>query len=146
MNVSNLLNQWNTAIVSGSTTTLVVNHVVPPLTFAYGAPVTVTVTVTPHKPSTAPTGDVSLIAQNIPGAANPDLGVDCNILPNTPLAQGGSGCLNVTNGNFRIGSNGVTWSTTFLPGGTYPLIAHYAGDGTFLGSDSAPVTVTVNKR
>jgi hypothetical protein len=146
VNVTNLLANWSKAVVSGSTTTLVVNNGTSPLVFAYGAPVPVTVTVNPVAPATgAPTGDVSLIAQNIPGAANPNLGVDCNILPNTPPAQGGSGCFNVTFGNSNFSNNTVSWSTAFLPGGTYPLIAHYPGDGTFLGSDSAPVTVTINK-
>jgi hypothetical protein len=146
VNVTNLLANWSKAVVSGSATTLVVNNGTSPLVFAYGAPVPVTVTVNPVAPATgAPTGDVSLIAQNIPGAANPNLGVDCNILPNTPPAQGGSGCFNVTFGNSNFSNNTVSWSTAFLPGGTYPLIAHYPGDGTFLGSDSAPVTVTINK-
>jgi Bacterial Ig-like domain (group 3) len=31
-----------------------------------------------------------------------------------------------------------------LPGGTYSVHAHYAGDGTFAGSDSAPTTITVS--
>lgn len=148
VNVTNLLANWSKAVVSGSTTVLVLNNgAAPPFVFAYGAPVPVTVTVTPLAPATGiPTGDVSLIAQNIPGAANPNLGVDCNILPNTPPAQGGSGCLNITNSNFTfIGNNGVNWSTTFLPGGTYPLVAHYAGDSTFLGSDAVPVTVTIKQ-
>ena len=148
VNVTNLLANWSKAVVSGSTTVLVLNNgAAPPFVFAYGVPVPVTVTVTPLAPATGiPTGDVSLIAQNIPGAANPNLGVDCNLLPNTPVAQGGSGCLNITVGNFTfIGNNTVSWNTTFLPGGTYPLIAHYAGDSTFLGSDSTPVTVTISK-
>jgi hypothetical protein len=34
-------------------------------------------------------------------------------------------------------------STFLLPGGSYQVHAHYAGDGTFLGSDSSPVNVTV---
>ncbi len=144
VNVANLVTNWSSAIVDGSSTTLTINST-QPFTFAYGQPVTVTISVAAVAPATGtPTGDVSLIAQNIPGAANPSLGVDCNILPNTPVAQGGTGCLNITNGNFTfIGSNSVSWSTPYLPGGTYPLIAHYAGDGAFVGSDSAPVTVTV---
>jgi len=38
------------------------------------------------------------------------------------------------------------FSTTFLPGGSYNVIAHYGGDGTFLPSDSAPVPVNVTKQ
>ncbi len=45
---------------------------------------------------------------------------------------------------FTLNNGAVTASTVFLPGGTYPLKAHYQGDGTFLGSDSSATTVTVN--
>ena len=31
------------------------------------------------------------------------------------------------------------------PVGTYPVVARFAGDATVLGSESAPVTMTVNK-
>jgi len=141
VNVSNLVNNWHTAITKSTTTTLSLN----PTSFKHGASVSVSVSVGPVAPATgAPTGDVSLIAQNIPGAANPNAGVDCNILPNTPAGQG-SGCLNALNGNATFtGNDTVSWLTNFLPGGTYQLHAHYAGDGTFLGSDSTPaMTVTV---
>ena len=146
VNVTNLAQNWNGAVIQGSQTTLTISGTAP-YVFPYAHPVTVTVKVdTSTVGAGTPTGDVSLIAQNIPGAANPKIGVDCNILPNTPVAQGGTGCGNVSVGNFQfIGSDSVSWSTTFLPGGTnYQLIAHYAGDSTFLGSDSAPATVTVN--
>ena len=39
----------------------------------------------------------------------------------------------------------VSGSTTLFPGGTYTVHAHYAGDGTYAASDSAPVSVTVAK-
>jgi pro-kumamolisin-like protein len=146
VNVTNLASNWSTAIVQQATTTLVLNNG-GTLSFSYGAQVPVKVTVTPTNGSGIPIGDVSLIAQNVPNAMNPSLGVDCNLLPQTPVAQGGSGCFNITNGNFTfIGNNTVSWSTTFLPGGTYQVHAHYGGDSSFLGSDSTPaLTVTVGK-
>src|SRR6201999_3309836 len=49
-------------------------------------------------------------------------------------------------GPFALSSGTATFSTNLLPGGTtYSVVAHYSGDGTFAQSDSAPVTVTVNK-
>jgi Bacterial Ig-like domain (group 3) len=40
-------------------------------------------------------------------------------------------------------SGTVSWSTTQLPGGTYGVHAHYAGDGTFGANDSGAIVVTV---
>ena len=43
-----------------------------------------------------------------------------------------------------MSSGAVNSTTTFLPGGTYSVTAHYEGDGTFTGSDSTPgISVTV---
>jgi len=70
-----------------------------------------------------PAGDVSLIATPIP----PDgttRGLD----------------------QFTLANGAVTGATTkSLPGGTYTVSAHYAGDGTNAPSDSTPVQVTVGK-
>jgi hypothetical protein len=146
LNVGNLASKWSSAITQGTNTTIFVCSN-PPCVSLYGSPVTVTVTVTPvNSGQPTPTGDVSLIA-NLTGvqrAASASVGVDCNILPLTPVNQGGTGCNNVPNNSVPVGNNGVNWNTTFLPGGTYPVHAHYAGDGTFLGSDSSTVTVTIN--
>jgi hypothetical protein len=48
-----------------------------------------------------------------------------------------------TAGPFSLSNGSVSSTTSSLPGGTYNVIAHYAGDGTFAPSDSAPVAVTV---
>jgi subtilase family serine protease len=117
VNVTNLLANWSSAITNGSTTTLRINTGTAPFMFSYGQLVSVTVSVAPTSGSVTPTGDVSLVASTTANG-----GVDFNSL------TGGS----------------VTWSTPFLPGGTYNLTAHYAGDGTFLGSSSTPVNVKVN--
>src|SRR5216684_6932585 len=45
---------------------------------------------------------------------------------------------------FNLSGGTYSGSTTFLPGGSYNVIAHYGGDGTFAASDSAPMPVTVN--
>ncbi len=122
VNVTNLLNQWNTAIVKASTSTLTLNNL---NAFTHGQPVPFSVTVAAKAPATGtPTGDVSLIAGLTTGQ--------------------GAGKFTLTNGSTPPGS-----TTTFLPGspvpgGSYSVTAHYAGDGTFLASDSAPVSVIVN--
>lgn len=45
-----------------------------------------------------------------------------------------------------LSAGNYTLSTTFLPGGSYNVMAHYGGDGTFAPSDSTAVPVTVNKQ
>src|SRR5579859_6204724 len=47
--------------------------------------------------------------------------------------------------SFQLTSGSFSGPTIFLPGGTYNVTAHYAGDGNFGASDSSPVQVTVNK-
>jgi hypothetical protein len=46
---------------------------------------------------------------------------------------------------FTLNNGQVSGSTTALPGGAYTVHAHFAGDGTYASSDSAPVSVTVGK-
>jgi len=122
VNVSNLVTNWHTAIVQASKTTLTLNGGTSAFTVTHGTAVPVGIAVTAVAPATGtPTGDVSLIASSVT-----DMGVDGFTL---------------TNGAVNSSLN----STTLLPGGTYPVHAHYAGDSTFLGSDSTPaITVTVN--
>jgi hypothetical protein len=45
-----------------------------------------------------------------------------------------------------VSGGSYTFSTAFLPGGSYNVVAHYGGDGTFAASDSAPIPVTVTKQ
>jgi Bacterial Ig-like domain (group 3) len=114
VNVANLLAKWNTVSFTPSTTTI--TSPASGATFTHGqSGENFTVTVSPS----SATGDVSLIAQPV-GAAQV-------ALPPVKLSAGTA-----------------SFSTNLLPGGTaYPVVAHYAGDGTVAASDSAPVTVTV---
>jgi len=87
----------------------------PTTQIAHGSPVNVTVSVTPNPGTGTPTGQVSL-------------------LTSTGLPAG----------NFTLSNGSVSSTTTLLPGGSYTVSAHYAGDGTYAASDSAPgVAVTV---
>jgi hypothetical protein len=119
VNVTNLLNKWGTAITAGTTTTLSLNNGTA-VHVTHGTSVPVGIVVAPVAPATGtPTGDVSLIANSAT-----DEGVDSFTLS--------SGSVNAT-----------VNATNLLPGGTYQVHAHYEGDGTFLGSDSTSIPVTV---
>jgi hypothetical protein len=87
-----------------------------PTTITHGASVSAHVNVTP---ATA-TGDISL--------RNGD----------TPTLSGSG----FVDGRTLSGASAI-FTTNFLPGGTYHVVAHYAGDGTFAPSDSTGVSVTV---
>jgi len=76
------------------------------------------VTINVSSSSGTPTGPVSLLG----GPNSKALGIDY----------------------FELSNGTVSGTTVFLPGGTYGVTAHFAGDGTFGASDSAPaVQVTV---
>ncbi len=121
VNVTNLATAWTTAVgaFKASTTSLKLNGGASTVTITHGTSVAAAVTVAQTSGTVVPTGDVSLIA------------------PTSVNAGIGSGTL----------SSGVaTFNTTFLPGGSYNVKAHYAGDGTFAPSDDATgVPVVVNK-
>jgi hypothetical protein len=119
VNVANLVNNWT----SNFTTTTTTLSSLSPTTLIHGQTVNFTITVAPGSGSGTPTGNVSLIAQT------------------------GSSPSNVTGiGSFTLKGGSVSSSTSMLPGGTYNVTAHYAGNGTFAASDSSPgIQVTVGK-
>ncbi|MGA2475513.1 MAG: protease pro-enzyme activation domain-containing protein [Terriglobia bacterium] len=88
-----------------------------PTTITHGQSVTVTGNVTPA----SATGDVSLVA---PAGSSPSNSTGI--------------------GPFTLSSGAFSGSTNMLPGGTYGVTAHYAGNGTDGSSNSTPpVQVTV---
>jgi len=89
-----------------------------PTTITHGASVNVHVNVTPN----AATGDISL--HNADASLSQPSFIDA----------------------FTLSGGTVTTTTSLLPGGTYHVVAHYAGDQTFASSDSTSpgVSVTVN--
>jgi Pro-kumamolisin, activation domain/Bacterial Ig-like domain (group 3) len=115
INAHNLVNNWNTVNRTSTSTTLNLNNSTA-VNVPHGTTVPFSVSVTP----TAVKGDVSVIADLGNGQT---VGVDTLTLGGTGSASG---------------------TTTALPGGTYNVYAHYAGDGTNAPSDSTPpVSVTV---
>jgi hypothetical protein len=122
VNVTNLINQWNSVSFSPTTTAFSIT----PQSAVHGSPLTVTANVTPNSGTGTPSGVLWLIQNGYPnGNFVGDSTAD--VLP-----------LDAT-GSF----NGVTH---MLPGGTYQVNAHYAGDGTYAASDSTPpVQVTIQR-
>jgi hypothetical protein len=117
VNASNLVNAWSSVTFTPSVTTLTS---VSPASITHGQPVNVSVIVAPQPGSSGtPTGMVELMA--------------------APNGQ------NVAVGTLALNSGVASGTTSLLPGGTYDVTAHYAGDATFGGSDSAGVSVTVGK-
>jgi len=116
VNANNLVNAWSSAAFTPSTTTLTS---LSPASIVHGQAVNVTATVAAKAGPGTPTGSVALMATPSGGT----LGID-----DFPLVNGTAG-----------------GTTALLPGGTYSVTAHYAGDATFGASDSSPVEMTVGK-
>jgi len=116
VNVTNLAAAWKTAATALKTSSTSLS--ITPASITHGSSATATVTVSASGGSIGtPTGDIALLA---------------------PTSVNGS----VSDGTLSsTGTASIT--TTFLPGGSYSVTAHYAGDGTFAPSDSAGVPVTV---
>src|SRR5712692_5254035 len=122
VNVTTLISQWNSVTFSPTTTTFSLS----PTTATHGDPLNVSVNVTPNSGTGIPSGSV-WVSQN--GYPNGNFVGDSTADTFTLDAQGS-----------------VTGVTHLLPGGTYQVNAHYAGDGTYAGSDSAPpVQVTIQR-
>ena len=116
VNAANLVNKWST-VTSALKATATTLSLSPTSSIAHGTPVTVQIGVTPTPPATGTaTGNVALFSTST-------------------VEQG------VT--DFALTNGSVNSTTNTLPGGSYSVTAHYAGDGSFAASDSAPVAVTV---
>ncbi len=122
VNVANLVNDWKSNFTPSTITlALATNPATSPITLTHGQPIDFTIKVSSG--SGTPSGDVSLIAQAGSG-------------PNQTTAIG----------PFTLSGGGATGSTIMLPGGSYDVTAHYAGNGTLAASDSTPgIPVTVAK-
>ena len=117
VNVANLVKNWKSNFTPNTTTLLLSTGSSSPgsspITLTHGQSVNFKVSVAAT--GGTPSGDVSLIA---------------------PVGTSGSNSTGI--GPFTLSSGSVTGSTLFLPGGSYKLTAHYAGDGTYAASDSSP--------
>ena len=121
VNVTNLLTKWVSPTRTATTTSLSLS----PTPTTVGLPVTVSGTVS----ATTATGLVVLR----------DVATGAEIQPSCPTSSPLCTANTVSAGNY-------SFSTAFLPGGTYTVVAHYGGDGTFAASDSSPTPVNVAKQ
>jgi subtilase family serine protease len=112
-----LVNNWNKATFTATTSTLTLNNG-SAVNATHGTAVPVSIALTP----TAASGNASLLV---------DVG------PGTTTGQ----AIDL----FALSGGSVSGTTSLLPAGTYNVIAHYGGDGTYGGSYSNAVSVTVNK-
>ncbi len=118
VDAANLVNNWSKASITATTTTLSLNSG-KAVNITHGAAVPVSIAVS----STAASGAASLLVSNATG---------------TTIGQAIDG-FPLTNG-----ATAITAATSRLPGGSnYYVLAHYGGDGTYGGSYSTPMTVTV---
>ena len=127
MDVTQLVQNWSKVTFQPTTTALTVNGSTSPVTgIVHGNPVNIAVTVTSS--GGTPTGDVALVASgNTPAVA---------------AVQGTVASPSVLTLTSGAASNPAY---TYLPGGSYSLIANYGGDGTFAPSTSTPgISVTVS--
>jgi subtilase family serine protease len=116
LNIQNLAQNWASVSTVATSTTLALTPATG-ITHGPAENVGVSITVTPS--SGTATGVVSLVAHMPDGSTR---GAD----------------------DFTLASGAIAGAKTQnLPGGTYTVTAHYAGDGTNAPSDSAPVSVTV---
>jgi hypothetical protein len=130
VDAANLVTNWVSAEAGfeGTQTTLAISPVGNSITLAHGQSITLTASVqklSGDSTTATPTGNIALIAEggNLPNSQGVTTAV--------PLAGSGG---SAATGNFSIQD---------LPGGTYNLVARYAGDGTFAGSDSNPIAVNI---
>ncbi|HMD39088.1 MAG TPA: Ig-like domain repeat protein [Candidatus Acidoferrum sp.] len=125
-NVGNLILNWGTVITSFKTATpAITSPSTNTVNITHGNNQSFTITVSGA--GGTPSGDVSLIAEP-PG-----------------FGQVGAGFGTLKNGTVTITTNMLPGDDTTGAGTAYPVIAHYAGDGTFGPADSQPINVTVNR-
>jgi hypothetical protein len=119
VNVGNLIAQWNTVTFRPTLTTFSIS----PQSAMHGSAFNVNMSVAPASGTGIPGGYAWLQGGPAPGHLVGD-----STVATYPLEASGS----------------VSTTTHILPGGTYTVNAHYAGDGTFAPSDSAPpVNITI---
>ncbi|HEY6370561.1 MAG TPA: Ig-like domain repeat protein [Candidatus Sulfotelmatobacter sp.] len=118
VDADNLVSNWTKATFTATTTALQLNSG-NAVNVTHGTAVPVNIGVT----SASATGQASLLVST-------GVGTTTGHAIDTFTLSGGS-------------TAGAT--TSMLPGGTYSVIAHYAGDGNYGGSYSSPVSVTVSK-
>ncbi len=119
VNVTNLMNQWDSVAFTPTTTALTLSPIV---NLTHGASVAVNISVSANSGGGNPSGDVSLLA----------------------ATGSNSNAQTAVDGFTLSGASTIVSSTSQLPGGgPYNVTAHYAGDVSYAPSNSNPVSITV---
>ena len=119
VDAAQLVANWASAGLTATTASLTLNGGVSALNITHGASVKVAAGVTAS--GGTPTGDVALVDS-----------IDPASFPN-----------NDSLGFFTLAGGDATGTTTYLPGGSYSVSAHYGGSSSFAASDSNAIPVTV---
>lgn len=117
VDAANLVNNWSKATFIATTSTLTLNNG-NAVNATHGTAVPVDIGINP----TAATGRAALLVDVGPGTTT---GQAIDFL--------------------SLNAGSVSGNTSLLPAGSYNVIAHYGGDGTYGGSYSNSVSVTVSK-
>ena len=131
MNVANVANNWKNVVFTSTKTTLAITPTNP---VKHGTAQTITVNVTPTTGTGTPSGDFALIAQTT--------------TPNGPFQytlSNGSFTGLVTSANTGATQTSQNGNLAALPAGNYNVYAQYAGNGSFGGSISNMVPVSISK-
>ena len=115
VDATQMLNDWASAGLSATTSSLKLNGAATALNITHGQSVAVSASVT--SVGGTPSGDVALV-DNLSAAT----------LPN-----------NESISDFALAGGAASGTTTFLPGGTYQVSAHYGGSSSFAESDSKKI-------
>ena len=115
VNINNVATNWSTVNLRATKTTFMLS---PTININHGTPQVFSASVAPSTGSGVPTGDISLIAETT--------------TPGTTF-------------RFTLSGGSYSGNVAGLPGGSYKVHVHYGGDGTFAGSDSASIPVTIGK-
>jgi hypothetical protein len=158
VNVTNLLANWaadavtftptSTTLCLSANSTNSLSCAGPITNLTHGQKVFVNVGVTPSPGTGTSTlqqaEDVGLIgtfSTGTPGCSVPG----CTTSGVDRFAVNLSTGVPVNNDVYPLSSGSLMSSTQFLPGGTYTVVAHYPGDGTFGASESnPPISVTIS--
>lgn len=117
VDVANLVNNWNKAAFTATTSTLTLGDGTNAVNVTHGTAVPVDIAISP----TAAGGNAALLVDVGPGTTT---GKAIDVFP--------------------VSAGSVSGTTSVLPAGSYNVIAHYGGDGTYGGSYSNSVSVTVS--
>jgi len=121
VNVANLVSDWSTVTFNPTTTTLTLNGG-NPVSITHGQAVPFQSTVAPNSGTGIPTGDLVLLI---------GMGNAYSAYPSSMET-------------FQLTGGEVVSSSFGLPGGSYNIWTHYAGDSTYAPSDSALAPVNVS--